>query len=212
MRRDRIAGTGDVWALYWFSVTHHRYRLSSWFGEDQIYLPHRPGEVNALSREFFCEYDEKGPAHLCAQAELQKRNRPATPLRFRSGPNDISSVSNPDGFGAEIVGKVKEAEVGNYLAFDLGGESCRAVLGSLMNNKLQISCCIALLTYDYIPAIFMDILRYLPRDGDRYQGCVAQSRGNTESIRIDTWVWIRSFRWKGCDRNPIAYRDRKKKW
>jgi sugar (pentulose or hexulose) kinase len=105
--------------------------------------------------------------------------------------------------------------VGNYLAFDLGAESCRAVLGNLDDgNKLQIK----LLhrspngMINVRGNLHWDILSIYREMLTGIRTCVAQCRGNTESIGIDTWgVDFGLFDEKGMlIGNPIAYRDRKR--
>jgi rhamnulokinase len=105
--------------------------------------------------------------------------------------------------------------VGNYLAFDLGAESCRAVLGNLDDgNKLQIK----LLhrspngMINVRGNLHWDILSIYREMLTGIRTCVAQCGGNTESIGIDTWgVDFGLFDEKGMlIGNPIAYRDRKR--
>ena len=105
--------------------------------------------------------------------------------------------------------------MGNYLAFDLGAESCRAVLGNLDDgNKLQIK----LLhrspngMINVRGNLHWDILSIYREMLTGIRTCVAQCRGNTESIGIDTWgVDFGLFDEKGMlIGNPIAYRDRKR--
>ena len=105
--------------------------------------------------------------------------------------------------------------MGNYLAFDLGAESCRAVLGNLDDgNKLQIK-----LLYrspngmiNVRGNLHWDILSIYREMLTGIRTCVAQCGGNTESIGIDTWgVDFGLFDEKGMlIGNPIAYRDRKR--
>ena len=105
--------------------------------------------------------------------------------------------------------------MGNYLAFDLGAESCRAVLGNLDDgNKLQIK----LLhrspngMINVRGNLHWDILSIYREMLTGIRTCVAQCGGNTESIGIDTWgVDFGLFDEKGMlIGNPIAYRDRKR--
>ena len=105
--------------------------------------------------------------------------------------------------------------MGNYLAFDLGAESCRAVLGNLDDgNKLQIK----LLhrspngMINVRGNLHWDILSIYREMLIGIRTCVAQCGGNTESIGIDTWgVDFGLFDEKGMlIGNPIAYRDRKR--
>jgi sugar (pentulose or hexulose) kinase len=105
--------------------------------------------------------------------------------------------------------------VGNYLAFDLGAESCRAVVGNLDDgNKLQIK----LLhrspngMINVRGNLHWDILGIYHEMLTGIRTCVALCGGNTESIGIDTWgVDFGLFDEKGMMiGNPIAYRDRKR--
>ena len=105
--------------------------------------------------------------------------------------------------------------MGNYLAFDLGAESCRAVLGSLdEGNKLQIK----LLhrspngMINIRGNLHWDILGIYRETVTGIRACVALCGSNTESIGIDTWgVDFGLFDEKGMlIGNPTAYRDRKR--
>jgi len=105
--------------------------------------------------------------------------------------------------------------MGNYLAFDLGAESCRAIIGNLDdNNKLQIKQLHrspngminvrGTLHWDII-GIYREMLTGL-------NIAAAQCGDTTESIGIDTWgVDFGLFDNQGkLIGNPVAYRDRRR--
>ena len=103
--------------------------------------------------------------------------------------------------------------MGNYLAFDLGAESCRAMLGSLDdNNKLQIK------QLHRSPngminirgGLYWDILGMYREILAGLNAAVGQCGNITESIGIDTWaVDFGLFDNQGMlIGNPVAYRDR----
>ena len=105
--------------------------------------------------------------------------------------------------------------MGNYLAFDLGAESCRAMLGILDDtNKLQIkqlhrspNSMINIrgnLHWDIL-GMYREVLAGL-------SAAVSQFGDITESIGIDTWaVDFGLFDNQGrLIGNPIAYRDRRR--
>lgn len=100
----------------------------------------------------------------------------------------------------------------NYLAFDLGAESCRAVLGKLDDNgKLRIELLhrspnsmidvLGRLYWD-IPGMWREMLTGIGT-------CVNQSSDDIESIGIDTWgVDFGLLDAQGkLTGNPVAYRD-----
>jgi rhamnulokinase len=105
--------------------------------------------------------------------------------------------------------------MGNYMAFDLGAESCRAMLGNLDdNNKLQIKQLHRSpngminvrgnLQWDVL-GMYREILAGL-------SAAVAHSGDVTDSIGIDTWgVDFGLFDNQGVlIGNPVAYRDRRR--
>ena len=105
--------------------------------------------------------------------------------------------------------------MGNYLAFDLGAESCRAVLGNLDDSKkLQIKLLHRApnAMINVRGNLHWDILGMYREMLTGISACVAQYGDKTESIGIDTWgVDFGLFDAKGMMiGNPIAYRDRQR--
>ena len=105
--------------------------------------------------------------------------------------------------------------MGNYLAFDLGAESCRAVLGNLDDSKkLQIKLLhrSSNAMINVRGNLHWDILGMYREMLTGISACVAQCGDKTESIGIDTWgVDFGLFDAKGMMiGNPIAYRDRQR--
>jgi len=105
--------------------------------------------------------------------------------------------------------------VGNYLAFDLGAESCRAILGNLdENNRLQIK----LLhrspngMINIRGTLQWDVLGMYRELLNGMTAAVAQCGDTTDSIGIDTWaVDFGLFDNQGkLIGNPIAYRDHRR--
>ena len=104
-------------------------------------------------------------------------------------------------------------KLGNYLALDLGAESCRAILGNLDENKIlrikqlhrspNAMINIRGNLYWDIPGIYREILNGIST-------WAAQCGDKTDSIGIDTWgVDFGLFDGQGrLIGNPIAYRDR----
>ncbi len=105
--------------------------------------------------------------------------------------------------------------MGNYLAFDLGAESCRAVLGNLDDSKkLQIKLLhrSSNAMINVRGSLHWDILGMYREMLTGISACVALCGDKTESIGIDTWgVDFGLFDAKGMIiGNPIAYRDRQR--
>ena len=105
--------------------------------------------------------------------------------------------------------------MGNYLAFDLGAESCRAMLGNLDdNNKLQIRQ-LHRSTNGMINvrgSLYWNILGMYREMLTGLSTGAAQCGDTVESIGIDTWaVDFGLFDNQGTlIGNPVAYRDRRR--
>ena len=105
--------------------------------------------------------------------------------------------------------------MGNYLAFDLGAESCRAMLGVLDdNNKLQINQ-LHRSSNGMISVrgnLHWDILGMYREMLTGLSAAAAHCRDTADSIGIDTWgVDFGLFDNQGrLIGNPIAYRDHRR--
>jgi len=105
--------------------------------------------------------------------------------------------------------------MGNYLAFDLGAESCRAILGNLDdNNKLQIKQLHRSPNrmINVRDTLHWDILGIYREMLTGLNIAAAQCGDTTESIGIDTWgVDFGLFDNQGkLIGNPVAYRDHRR--
>lgn len=103
--------------------------------------------------------------------------------------------------------------MGNYLAFDLGAESCRAMLGILDdNNKLQIKQLHRSLNsmINIRGTLHWDILGMYREMLTGLSAAAAQCGDAVDSLGIDTWaVDFGLFDNQGTlIGNPVAYRDR----